>query len=128
LKVNAAQTRIVELLRESGEMIGEPQPITHPVKFYERGDRPLEIVTSRQWFIRTLDHRDELLARGRELRWHPPYMRGRYESWVNELNSDCLISRQRFVGGPFPPSYPVLADGTLDHANPRAADADGLPA
>ena len=51
--------------------IGEPRPITHAVKFYEKGDRPLEIVTSRQWFIKTMDFREALLARGRELQWHP---------------------------------------------------------
>jgi valyl-tRNA synthetase len=73
---------IVEQLRESGDLIGEPRPITHPVKFYEKGDRPLEIITSRQWFIKTVEFREALLARGRELQWHPEYMRHRYENWV----------------------------------------------
>ncbi len=70
-----ARTRLVEQLKESGDLVGDPRPITHAVKFYEKGDRPLEIVTSRQWFIRTMNHREALLARGRELEWHPAYMR-----------------------------------------------------
>ena len=61
-----AQKIVVEQLRESGELEGEPRPITHPVKFYERGDRPLEIVTSRQWYFRNggrdAELRDDLLA------------------------------------------------------------------
>src|SRR5207253_1329431 len=102
LKVGPAQARIVEMLRESGELIGEPRPITHPVKFFEKGSRPLEIVTSRQWFIKTIELRDALLARGRELKWHPEYMLNRYENWVNGLNGDWCVSRQRFFGVPFP--------------------------
>ena len=94
---------------ESGELVGEPKPITHPVKFYERGSRPLEIVTSRQWYFRNggrePELRDAFLARGEELHWHPPHMRQRYESWVEGLNTDWLISRQRFFGVPFPVWY-----------------------
>ena len=97
-----ARVKIVEQLRDAGEMTGDPRPITHPVKFYEKGDRPLEIMTSRQWFIRTIEFREALLARGREIEWHPPYMRARYENWVNGLNGDWCISRQRFYGVPFP--------------------------
>ena len=70
--------KIAELLRESGDLQGDPKPITHNVKFYEKGDRPLEIITSRQWFIKTIDHRDEFIKRGHEISWHPEYMRARY--------------------------------------------------
>ncbi len=122
LSVAKARTRIVEMLRESGDMVGDPRPITHAVKFYEKGDRPLEIVTSRQWFIKTMDHRSRLLERGRELRWHPPYMQARLENWINGLAGDWCISRQRFFGVPFPVWYHIRDDGTVDY------DARSVPA
>ena len=122
-----ARPRIVELLRESEDLIGDPQPITHPVKFYEKGDRPLEIVTSRQWFIKTMAYREELLARGRELTWHPDYMRHRFENWVNGLAGDWCVSRQRFFGVPFPLWYPVAPDGAVDYARPLVPDESRLP-
>jgi valyl-tRNA synthetase len=127
LSAAKARAKIVELLQQSGDLIGEPRPIVHPVKFYEKGDRPLEIITSRQWFIRTMEFRDELLARGRELQWHPEYMRHRYENWVNGLAGDWCISRQRFFGVAFPIWYPVLADGTRDYAHPIVPEESRLP-
>src|SRR5688500_7108456 len=122
-----ARTRIVELLRESGHLIGEPRAITHPVKFFEKGDRPLEIVTSRQWFIRTVELREPLLERGRELQWHPEYMRHRFENWANGLAGDWCISRQRFFGVPFPVWYPVRGDGSVDYSRPLVPDESRLP-
>ena len=80
------RSRMVEQLRDSGALLGEPRPITHPVKFYEKGERPLEIVSSRQWFVKTLPLRERLLERGEELHWHPPYMEHRYRVWVEGLN------------------------------------------
>ncbi len=126
-----AQTRIVELLRASGELDGEPRAITHPVKFYEKGDRPLEIVTSRQWYIRNggrdAELRDALLRRAKELRWHPSYMQVRFENWVDGLNGDWLISRQRFFGVPIPAWYGIDADGEVDHEQVYVPAEDRLP-
>ena len=127
LPVVKARERIVDILRGTGDMIGEARPITHPVKFYEKGDRPLEIVTSRQWFFKTIEFRDALMARGAELKWHPPYMQARYENWVQGLNGDWCVSRQRFFGVPFPLWYPVREDGTVDYGRPILADEARLP-
>jgi valyl-tRNA synthetase len=97
------------------------------VKFFEKGDRPLEIITSRQWFIRTMEHKDELIARGREIEWHPPHMRVRYEDWVKGLTSDWAVSRQRFFGVPFPVWYRVGEDGAIDHSQRVVPDVSRLP-
>ena len=127
LSASKARARSVEQLRETGDLTAEPKPITHAVKFYERGDRPLEIVTSRQWFIKTMEFRQQLLKRGAELRWHPPYMQGRLENWINGLNGDWCVSRQRFFGVPFPVWYRVRDDGSVDHDARLLPREDQLP-
>lgn len=126
-----AKQRMVELLTAAGATEGAPRPITHPVKFYEKGEKPLEIVTTRQWYIRNGGRdsalREELLARGAELDWHPPGMAVRYHNWVAGLAGDWLISRQRFFGVPIPLWYGVDAAGNPDYSQVITPSEDALP-
>src|SRR5665648_951650 len=109
----AARTAIAAALRVSGDLEGEPTPTQRKANYFEKGDKPLEIVTSRQWYIRNGGRDDELraalIARGRQIHFHPEFMRTRYENWVNGLNGDWLISRQRFFGCAIPLWYPLDA-------------------
>ena len=129
--VKQAQTLTVEMLRETGKLIDEPRAITHAVKFYEKGDRPLEIVTSRQWYIRNGGRdeklRDKLLSRGDELTWHPDFMQHRYANWVGGLNGDWLVSRQRYFGVPIPLWYRLDANSEIIYENPLVPTSDQLP-
>ncbi|HEX5856996.1 MAG TPA: class I tRNA ligase family protein, partial [Microbacterium sp.] len=129
--VFSAKKRMVELLQESGELSGDPKPFTHVVKFYEKGDRPLEIVSTRQWYIRNGARdeslRDTLIALGRDVAWHPEFMRVRYENWVNGLTGDWLVSRQRFFGVPIPVWYALDENGERDHSRVLVPDASQLP-
>ena len=122
-----ARKRIAELLAEAGVLKAEPRSIEHAVKFYEKGDLPLEYVPTRQWFTRLLDHQQALLAQGEKVTWHPPHMSKRLEQWIEGLNQDWCISRQRFFGVPFPVWYPLDAQGEPQYDNPIFADEMQLP-
>lgn len=127
----SAKARIVELLQESGDMVGDPKPIQHPVKFFEKGDKPLEIVSTRQWYIRNGGRDEAIRARlielGKQLKFHPDFMRVRFENWVNGLNGDWLISRQRFFGVPIPVWYALDADGNPDFDRVLTPKHEDLP-
>jgi len=128
---HTAREVLVAELKTSGDLVGDPKPITHAVKFFEKGDKPLEIVTTRQWYIRNggrdQELRTKLLKRGSELNWHPEYMKVRYENWVEGLNGDWLISRQRFFGVPLPLWYKLDTDGNPDYGQIIVPDENQLP-
>jgi valyl-tRNA synthetase len=127
----SAREATVALLRESGDLDGEPKPTQRMANFYEKGDKPLEIVATRQWYLRNggrdADLRTALIGRGEQLTWVPDFMRHRYTNWVEGLNGDWLVSRQRFFGVPFPLWYRLDDEGEPLYDQPIVPEESALP-
>ncbi len=128
-----AKKIIVEMLSEplnfnnKAALVSQPREIMHSVRFYERSKTPLEILSTRQWFVKLLDKKKMLLEKSNQIEWHPTFMSKRFENWTENLNMDWCISRQRFFGVPFPIWYKLNENLQPDYDNPLFPDESELP-
>lgn len=118
--VKKARKAIIDLLQEKGLLLKQ-ESVSHMVAVHERCGTEVEIIPSKQWYIDILSKKEELLAAGEKINWHPASMKGRYQSWVENLKWDWCISRQRYFGVPFPVWYCKKC------GKPHFAEYDQLP-
>jgi valyl-tRNA synthetase len=120
LKIKEARKAIIDDMKAQGLLIKE-LPIKHAVNVHERCNTEIEFIKAKQWFIRYLDLKSDMLKWGNKLNWYPAHMKNRYDNWVNGLQWDWLISRQRYFGVPFPVWYCKKCD------EPVFAEESALP-
>lgn len=112
LRAQAAREKILGLLKESGELESS-RPIEHSVNIHERCKKPIEYMVLNQWFLNILENKELFLREAEKIAWFPPFMQTRYKDWVEHLQWDWCLSRQRFYGIPFPVWYCNSCNETL---------------
>ena len=123
LKIKAAREKIIEILKEEGLLLGQTEK-TQTVKCAERSGAPLEILTTPQWFIKSVEHKDSMLQKSNELKWYPESMKIKLDSWTQGVALDWCIARQRYFGVPFPVWYSKRQG---EEGKVLLASADQLP-
>ncbi len=124
MKIEEARKKIIEDLKKEG-FLKKQEKISHVVNVHERCGTPIEFIKGKQWFVKYLDLKKDMLKWGKEIKWYPEYMRGRYDNWVKGLKWDWCISRQIAFGIPFPVWYCKNCDEVI-LANEKDLPVDPL--
>lgn len=132
--VFSAKKEIIELLKnekphwqKTAALEEEPVKVERMVKYYEKGDKPLEFIPSRQWFVRILGEKQKFLEAADEIIWNPSFAKTRFVDWTKNLAFDWNISRQRYFGVPIPVWYPINENGVIGFTRPILPESSKLP-
>ncbi len=120
LALDEARHEIKVVLDDGGYILGR-EPTEQSIRVHERCDTPVEYVVASQWFIRVLEYKEDLIDAASKVSWHPAHMQTRFRQWVENLNWDWCISRQRYFGVTFPVWY------CRDCGEVRIAERSKLP-
>ena len=120
MKIKEARKKIIEDLQSGGYVV-KIEELEHEVQTHERCGKEVEYSVMKQWFIDIMNHKEDFLKIGNEIKWHPEHMHNRYNEWVNNVAWDWCISRQRYFGVPFPVWY------CKDCGEPMFAKKEDLP-
>jgi len=101
LRIKDARKKILGDLEEK-ELITEKKQINHVVNTHDKCGTEIEFLPTKQWFVKILDKKDRLLENGSKVNWSPEFMKKRYDNWINGLDLDWSISRNRHFGVPIP--------------------------
>ncbi len=118
LSVTECKTRIIEDL-DAQELLKKREPLQQNVGVCWRCKTPIEIISTRQWFVRVMH--DEIIKASDEINWYPEHFAIRLKNWVDSMEWDWCISRQRIFSVPIPVWY-CKRCGTV-----KVASEDDLP-
>ena len=99
LNTTACRAAILAEMKSSG-ILKRQEKLAQRVGTCWRCKTPIEILSERQWFVKIKP--EEIQEAAHQITWYPEHMLRRMENWVDQMEWDWCISRQRIFATPIP--------------------------